>query len=93
MYTLRVVEVIYDREEGTKEGIVSNHELGCAYSKIDPKSKRFKDLFPEATCTDELIMLISGFNGVDFFVEKSTPDHQRDYYIVSESGVTFERLS
>ena len=92
MYALRNVEIIRDLENDTFEKITSNYELGCAYSKIDVDSKRFKDLYPDVR-TDGIICMVSGENGVSFFIEKSTVDHSRDYYIMTESGKTFERLN
>lgn len=86
MYTLRIIE---------SNGIVSNHYLGNAYSRIRKnvcKSFKFtmdKD-YPD-TKTDNIDSLIVGATGETFFIyeQKATDNY---YFIMTDSGQTFERL-
>lgn len=86
MYTLRIVE---------KNGIVSNHYLGNSYARIKKDvCKMFSDIIDSeypGIETKDIDSLITGMNGDTFFIYKEeTTDNQ--YFIMTDSGKTFERL-
>lgn len=82
MYTFRIIE---------KSGVISNHELGDAYSvfrKDETKlfSKIMLEEFPDSN-QEDITSLVKGQNGAMFFVTKSMR-----HFIMTDSGKTLERL-
>lgn len=96
MFILRIIQE--DRMKLTVEfgQVIENFELGSSYSilkkDITPEFDAImKAKYPEVDST-QLIGIICGENGTDFFIEKDTEDSRRSYYLMTESGKTFERL-
>jgi hypothetical protein len=96
MYTLRIVQETRMYESDPLEQVVENHELGSAYSKIKKGlSKEFysicKDRYPNEDLRN-VEAIICGENGKIFFIESSSVNERHEYFIMTESGKTFERI-
>ena len=87
MYTLRILE---------KNGVVSNHSLGTAYSRVRKNAcKEFSKImskeYPGAD-TSQIDSLIVGLNGDKYFIYERGSSENNYYFIMTDSGQTFERL-
>jgi hypothetical protein len=96
MYTLRIIEEKRDNDNVPFEQVIENHELGSSYTKIKKGvSKEFdtimKDLFPEESKL-EVESLVCGENEKVFFILSRTILRNNAYFIMTDSGKTFERL-
>jgi len=82
MYTFRIIE---------KSGVISNHELGDAYSVFKKnETKLFSKIMSEdypGVNLEEINSLVRGNNGAMFFVMESI-----SYFVMTDSGKTLERL-
>lgn len=104
MFTLRIIEETRENENAPYEQVVENHSLGKSYAKLKQgMTKEFdvevenlkvelKEAWPEVDIKKEVDMLICGENGQQFFIMKDIPTKRHDYFIMSESGKTFEKL-
>lgn len=100
MYTLRIIDESRQNTNAPFEQVIENHALGISYavvrngisSEFDailngyPHSDR--DKIAAFLCTD-----ISNEYGNVFFILKNTDLHRFDYYIMTDSGKTFEKIS
>ena len=95
MYTLRIIEETRYNENDAFEQVIENFELGKAYSRVNNGTKEFDkimmDLYPEWN-KDEVLSIISGENEDEFFILKNNDFRQHTYFIMTESGKTFEKL-
>ena len=96
MYTLRIIEETRENENVAFEQVIENHELGSAYSKIEKgHSKEFhsimRDSFPDESKAD-VKSLICGENEKVFFILENNSLRNNAYFIMTDSGKTFERL-
>lgn len=90
MYTLRIIEETCVNETNPFQQIISNHELGNAYSVFGKETDRYKDEVPD-DMKPKVKMLIVGV--VDsFWVLLNSENETFSYFIMTDSGKTFERL-
>jgi len=89
MFILRIVENM-----GTPKREVSNHILGDWYKVIDSSHPEFKNYFEKYELSGELHETKTKF----IIAEKLKDEHglwgfdSHEYYIMTESGKTFEKL-
>jgi hypothetical protein len=96
MYTLRIIEETREDKNIPFEQVIENHELGSSYSKIKKGiSSEFdqitKDLFPNEDTID-VESIICGENEKVFFILSKTETRNNAYFIMTDSGKTFEKL-
>lgn len=96
MYTLRIIEMERDNENERFEEVVENFELGESYALLKKgATKEFdeemKRSYPDST-RDDIRALLCGGNGVSFFILNNSSLFNHTYFIMTESGKTFERL-
>ena len=96
MYTLRIIEEERDNESMPFEQVVENFELGGAYTKIkNGSSSEFDRYIEEDMSSDEkseIDSVIIGSNGHAFYIMNNSKNKQFTYYIMGDSGNTFEKL-
>jgi len=95
MYTLRIIEESRENEKVPFEQVVENFELGCSYSKIQKGiSKEFDELTKLWTEEEKknVKSIICGQNETLFFVYDNTINRNNAYFIMGDSGKTFEKL-
>lgn len=95
MYTLRIIEETRENEKVPFESVIENFELGESYSHIKKGcSKEFEELLKDWPAEDQLNVesIICGNNGTTFFVCSNNINRNYSYFIMTESGKTFERL-
>ena len=96
MYTLRIIKESRENVNLPFQQVIENHELGDSYSKIKKgSSKEFeeitKGLFPNEDVS-EVESVICGKNEKTFFVMKTTETRNNAYFIMGDSGRTFEKI-
>lgn len=96
MFVLRIIEEERKNTSAPFEQIIENFELGSAYTRLKKNSTSefdvlMKEYYPE-TSKDDIDSIICGENGVRFFVVCDTELKTHAYFIMTESGKTFERL-
>jgi len=96
MYTLRIIEETRENENSPFQNVIENFELGNSYSILkNGDTKEFDNLlkrkYPESS-KDEIKAIVCGQNEWDFFIFKDTENEKFSYFIMTESGKTFERL-
>jgi len=99
MFILRIIEEIRRDVDQPFEQVITNYEVGKAYSVIKKGiSKEFDAIlesYPEAIKQDISAMLCVDKkydeNNV-FFIMNPTEIKKYSYFIMTESGKTFERL-
>ena len=96
MFTFRIIEEIRANVNDKFSQIISNHELGKSYSIFEKgASKEFdtilKKKFPDEN-RNKIRAIIAGENGDLFFVELKTELKNNSYYVMTESGSTYEKL-
>ena len=96
MYTLRIIEETREDVNSPFQQVIENHELGSSYSKIKKGvSKEFeeitKGLFPNEDVS-EVESVICGENENVFFVMANSETRNNSYFIMGDSGKTFEKL-
>jgi hypothetical protein len=96
MFALRIIEETRKNKNVPFEQVIENFELGSSYSKLKSGATNEFDLFMEENYpeTDKSTVesLICGRNGDVYFIERNTENKQFSYFIMTESGQTFERL-
>jgi sulfatase maturation enzyme AslB (radical SAM superfamily) len=95
MFTLRIIEEVRENESLPFEQVLENFELGIPYSKVKRGwTKEFeatiKDWPHEDSSSVECI--VCGENGTNFFICANNPLRHYQYFIMTDSGKTFERL-
>lgn len=96
MFALRIIEEERENKNAPFQQVIENFELGSSYSKIKKGStkefdKLIKEKFPD-TDKNGIESLICAENGHTFFIEDNTENKVYSYFIMTESGKTFERL-
>jgi len=95
MYTLRIIEETRDDVKQPFEQVIENFELGDSYSRVKRGTKEFKkiidELYPESV-EGQIESLILGENEKMFFIEKNNENRVYSYFIMGDSGKTFEKL-
>lgn len=96
MFILRKIEEVRDCEGMPFEQTITNFELGDSYKRLRKGTTReFSELliskFPE-TNESEISSIIRGQNGWDIFVLNNEDNKKYSYFIMTDSGKTFERL-
>jgi hypothetical protein len=87
MYTLRIIE---------KNGVIENHYLGTSYARIRKNTTEefnsiMKEQYPDEDISD-IDSLLCAENGKIFFIIKTKTPNKRNYFIMTDSGNTFEKL-
>jgi len=96
MFALRIIEETRENENLPFEQVVENFVIGNSYSILrNGATKEFDAImeseFPEAEITP-IESLLCTENGSKFFIWYPTALRQYSYFIMTESGKTFERL-
>ena len=96
MYTLRIIEEVRKSKDQPFEQVIENFEIGDAYTVIKKgSSSEYSDivrrLFPEEDDSD-VDKIVCGENRKTFFAYVKTDLRNHAYFIMTESGKTFERL-
>jgi len=94
MYTLRIIEETRYDETMPFEQIIENFELGNSYTKIKNGVREFDaimDEYPEEP-RDLIRYIICSDHGNEFFIMENSENMQYSYFIMTESGSTFEKL-
>lgn len=96
MYTLRIIEEFRKDKDSPFEQVVENFELGSSYAKL---TKGLTSEFDEILSSefpnhdkDSIHALICGRNGDIYFIEENNENKAFYYFIMSDSGKTFEKL-
>jgi len=95
MYTLRIIEDTREEGDVRFDQVIENFELGTSYSVIKKGIKEFdnilNDMYPNED-TENIRCLICAGNGDVFFIYKNNDNELYSYFIMTESGKTFEKL-
>lgn len=98
MYTLRILEKSRNSTVEAFDYVTENFEIGTSYTLLRSDSGKFerimKDRYPnlkEEKRKDIRAILCCG-NGDSFFIERENELRCYSYYIMTESGNTFEKL-
>lgn len=96
MFILRIIQE--DRQDASSpfEQVIDNFELGSCYAVLKKGhttefDKIMKSEYPEASLGG-IEGIICGQNDLKFFVEKNTALRERSYFVMTESGKTFEKV-
>ena len=96
MYTLRIVKCTRKDEDLPFDSVIENFELGDAYSIIQKnKTSEFSKIMREEFHSEDPVTIYSilcGSNGKRFFIECFTSLKEYNYFIMTDSVKTFERL-
>ena len=95
MFALRIINKTRDNVNEPFKQQIETYELGLSYALIKKDtSKEFNEILTRSNVEDHTIVraIVSGDNGLEFFIEDNTPLIQKSYYIVSCNGSTFEKL-
>ena len=97
MYTLRIIEEIRLNTDEPFGQVIENFELGSSYSILTRgNTKEFdsemKEYHPNERTDTNIRALLCAENGRHYFIEIESPLKRYDYFIMSESGKTFEKL-
>jgi len=95
MYTLRIIEETREDEKSPFEQVIENFELGGSYSIIKKGSSReFDEQLKDWPSEDksQIESIVCGQSGVQFFIFIPTMKRNNTYFIMTDSGKTFERL-
>lgn len=95
MFVLRIIEESRENENSPFEQVIRNIEMGKSYTMIQRgKSSVFVNLlndYPEDTKGVIRAFLVFG-NGEVYPILENDSNHSWSYYVMKESGETFERL-
>ena len=99
MYTLRIIEETRDNENLPFDQVIENFEIGKSYSIIrKDKSKEFDAILStyEGIDKEEIAAILCVERMYDdnnvFFIYHPTALKQYHYFVMTDSGKTFERL-
>ena len=96
MFALRLMISEMSEDSSRSEESIENHELGDAYCLFRRGTKLFNEILNSKEYGDydksRITQIVRGDNGVEFFIEENTKKRQISYFIMSESGKTFEKL-
>jgi hypothetical protein len=96
MFALRIIEETRENENAPFEQVIENFALGNSYAVLKKGATRefdeeMKASHPDVK-TDDIRVLLCAENGLHFHLKKETILSRQDYFIMTESGKTFERL-
>ena len=96
MFVLRIVQEERENVNSPFQQVIENFELGIAYTKLEKGlTSEFNQImseeYPEEKI-DNVKAIVCGQNGFKFFIERNTELKQRHYFIMTESGQSFERI-
>jgi hypothetical protein len=92
MFTLRIIEETRENEKAPFEQSVTNHSLGSSYAIFAKgESKIFKEEVPDELSEGIKAVLFGGTGG-SFWIRENTVNELRYYFIMTDSGKTFEKL-
>lgn len=96
MFILRIIQE--DRQDASSpfEQVIDNFELGSSYAVLKKGhtaefDKIMKSEYPGASL-DGIEGIVCGQNDVKFLIEKNTTLRERSYFIMTDSGETFEKI-
>ena len=94
MFALRIIENSRKDEESSFEQVVENFGLGNSYALLKKgETKEFDEematYHPEEK-TGGIRALLCADNGLHFFIREETSTERQEYFIMTESGKTFE---
>ena len=95
MFTLRIIEEVRDNENAPFEQVIENFEIGISYSIIRKGfSKEFDEFMKEWSkdIDKNVIAVLKCENGQEFHIFKNNELMRYSYFIMTDSGKTFERL-
>lgn len=94
MYTLRIIEEKREGPFAPFQQVTENFALGNAYSLIENgKTKEFEEFFTDCGESKEGVRaVLCSESGPVFFIMEDTSFEKRAYYIMTESGKTFEKI-
>lgn len=96
MYTLRIIEETRQNVSDPFQQEIKNFEIGCFYSVVRKgHSEKFNKLIKEkhiGTPTEGVRAIICDQKEWDFFVFEDTELKRTSYFIMTESGKTFEKI-
>jgi len=95
MYTLRIIEETRESVDQPFDQVIENFELGSSYSRVNNGTREFSRImdsnYPESN-REGIESIICGENEKTFFVMKNEDHRVYSYFVMTESGKTFERL-
>lgn len=94
MFALRIIEETRENENSPFQQVITNYELGTAYSILkkgitNEFNEEMIKRFPE-TDQSKIKGLVCAENY--FFIEENSENKVFSYFIMTDSGKTFERL-
>lgn len=95
MYTLRIIEETRENEKVPFDQVIENFEVGESYSIIKKGfSKEYDKEMAEWTdsTAESVTAILKCENGKTFHIVKNNEFRNYTYYIMTESGKTFEKL-
>lgn len=100
MYTLRIIEEKRASKDDPFESVVKNFELGNSYSILkNGSTRKFDELlaskYPDSNKESnkaKIRAIICGQNEWEFFIFADSENEVFHYFVMTESGKTFERL-
>lgn len=96
MFALRIIEKVRENENAPFEQVTENFALGNSYAVLkNGATREFDEVmdsdFPETEKT-HIKALVCGENKDVYFVEEDSTNMNFRYFIMTESGKTFEKL-
>ena len=96
MFALRIVQESRKTADAPFEQAIENFELGKSYAVLTKgKTKEFEERIAEkhtGTDTSGIYGIVCGENGWDFFLCDPTELKENTYFVMADSGKTYERL-
>ena len=100
MYTLRIIEEKRASKDEPFESVIKNFEIGNSYSILKNGSTReFDELlaskYPDSnedSNKSKIRAIICCQNGLKFFIFADSENEAFHYFVMTESGKTFEKL-
>ena len=95
MFALRVIFETRENTESPFSQEIETYELGKSYSVLKRNNTR---LFPDAIKRymdfddNSVRAIVSGDNGTEWFILNNSELVNANYYIMTDSGSTFEKL-
>jgi hypothetical protein len=96
MYTLRIIEETRQDEKKPFDQVIENFSLGNSYTILRKGSTTEFDTFLDERFPGEdrtkIRKVIIPESNHEFFIMEETPLERFDYFVMTDSGKTFERL-
>jgi predicted peroxiredoxin len=97
MFYLRIIEETRKDESSPFEQVITNYELGNSYSVlrkgITEEFEKNMDYYFKELKEDGISALLCGENGLKFFIMEETELKTFAYFIMTETGKTFEKIA